>query len=213
MTRSEIGTAIKEIKKPTMPVPAGLGKRGRPKKVPHDPIRRYGPRFLHRYSNPQHVPDFCTPWPGFVTATTSLSEQMAYAAFAIFFGDPVEYWKPPYTGGVYWGYQTKIRGGRLLLGGQVPDYQVQYNNEAMIVRLQSMRWHVMAAHTKQVEDLMNKVETPGVIIRDIYEEDFIGDCSGRAVCAIVSQTITTGETHDPIMFGTARQVRKGSMVG
>jgi hypothetical protein len=203
-----IDSPIKDIKPITMPVPAGLGRKGRPGKVGKDPIRRYGPRALRRFADPKLTPDFCQPWPGFVTATTSLTEQMAYAAIAIFMDDPQEWWKPPYNGGIYWRYQQNIQGGRLMLGGQVIDYEVQYKGLIIGLRLQSSRWHVMAEHAKQVMDLFAKTNTPGLVIRDIFEQDFVGDCTGRAAVAVISRTLTTAENASPLMFGTGRQVRR-----
>jgi hypothetical protein len=200
-------TAIKEIKNPTIKVPKGMGK-GRPSSIRNHSIRKYGPKFLRRYADPILGVDYCQPWPEFVTATTSLSEQMLYAAFAIFFKDPVQYWKPPFVGGVNWKYQTNLHGGRLFKGGQVCDFQVTYGTGEMCIRLQSERWHVMAEHAKQVDDFYNKTHTQGMIIRDIYEQDFIADCTLRAAVAVVAKTLTTGENASPIAYGTARQVRR-----
>lgn len=200
--------AISEIKAPKIKAPAGMGSKGRPAKISKDPIRKYGPRFLHQYADPILGEDYCKPWPEFVTATTSLSEQMLYAAFAIFFKDPPQYWKPPYDGGVSWRYQSNLHGGRLFKGGQVCDFEVDYGIDTMCIRLQSERWHVMAEHAKQVADLYNKTNTPGVITRDIYEQDFIADCTLRSAVAVVAKTLSTGENANPIMYGTARQVRR-----
>lgn len=201
--------AITEIAQPKIKAPAGMGRKGRPAKISRIPKRHTGPRFLHGYADPLLGPDYCAPWPGFVTATTSLSEQMLYAAFAIYFGNPIEYWKPPYDGGKEWRYQSNIAGGRLLKGGQVCDYEVDYGVETMCVRLQSERWHVMAEHAKQVDDMYNKTHTmQGMLIRDIYEQDFIADCTLRSAVAQVANVMSGREASNPILFGTARQVRR-----
>lgn len=212
-----IATAIAEIRKPTIVPPKGLGRRGSAigiGKVSRQPARRYGPKLLHRSADPTLSNDWCAPWPEFVAAdtgsaaTTSLSEQMLYAALALFFGDPPHFWEPPYVGGLNWSFQTPLQGGRLLRGGQVCDFLVQYGDRIVCLRLQSERYHVMAEHAKQVADLYNKVETPGVEIRDIYEQDFVADCTLRAAVSVVAQTLSTGERPSPIMFGIARQVRR-----
>jgi hypothetical protein len=200
--------AIAELRAPRIKAPAGMGTKGRPAKIAKDPIRRYGPRFLRQFADPDVVPNYCEPWPDFVTATTSLSEQMLYAALAIVHGDPAIYWKPPFVGGLRWRYQTNLNGGRLMKGGQVCDFEVDWGGETLCIRLQSERWHVMAEHAKQVADLFNKTNTQGIITKDVYEQDFVGDCSLRAAVIVIKQILQGFESPNPIMFGTARQVRR-----
>jgi hypothetical protein len=200
--------AIKDIQQPKLHTPAGMGRRSRPKKLTRSPVRKLGPRIFRRGVKATLGNDWCTPWPGFIGATNSLSEQMIYAALAIFFHDRERFWLPPYDGGINWKYQTKIGGGRLFKGGQVCDFEVTYNNEQMCLRVQSLKWHIMVDAAKKMLDLFLKAGTKDLIIRDIFEQDFVWDCTLKAAVRVVAATLAGKESANPGSLGTARQTRR-----
>jgi hypothetical protein len=119
--------------------PAGFGRKNAPGNVTKQPIRKFGPRYLKLFSLPGATEDWCVPWPTFVGAHTSLSEQMIYRAIAKVKNDPQRPEQPPYVGGVTWEYQApdSAHGGRLSKGGTVCDFLVEWGSEDVCLRLQS----------------------------------------------------------------------------
>jgi hypothetical protein len=186
--------------------PAGLGRRVKAGGLPRNPLRQFGPRWLKSFALPKANPDWCVPWPDFVGAHTSLSEQMIYRAIARKMGDPPHPEKPPYSGGVNWSYQDPLLGGRMTKGGSVCDFNIHWNTEDVCIRLQSERYHVTAEMAKRVDELYEKSHGDRVI--DIYEQDFVGDCSGEAACAVVADALAGRDAPNPAILGTARSVRR-----
>lgn len=183
-----------------------MGRRTSPGGLPRNPLRQFGPRFLKLFALPGLGVDWCVPWPDFVGAHTSLSEQMIYKALGRVTGDPPHPEKPPYSGGVNWSYQDPLLGGRMTRGGSVCDFLVHWNAEDVCIRLQSERYHVTAEMAKRVDELFEKTHGDRTI--DIYEQDFVGDCSGEAACRVVSDALAGRDAPDPGYRGTARQVRR-----
>lgn len=186
--------------------PPGMGRRKRAGGLPRNPLRQFGPRFLGLFQLPRGVPDWCVPWPEFVGAHTSLTEQMIYRAIAKVTGDPPHPERPPYTGGVNWSYQDPLLGGRMSKGGQVCDFTIRWGTEEVCIRLQSEYWHVQAEMAKRIDELYEK--SHGDRIVDIFEQDFVGDCSGEAACRVVANALAGRETGDPGYRGTAQQTRR-----
>ena len=200
----------KFLPKPPQPPapPPGLGRRARKAPaVEKQPIRRFGSKFLRLFADPIQGNDWCTPWPGFVGAHTSLSEQMIYQALARITGDPPNPKEPPYAGGVTWTFQDPLLGGRLSRGGQVCDFLVQWGTDEVCLRLQSERWHVYAENAKKADEAFEKAHSTA-IIRDIYEQSFVGDCSGEAACRVVANALAGREDLSPEVSRGAKRVRR-----
>lgn len=190
------------------PPPKGMGKRrSKPGNITRKPIKSFGPKYLKLYALPTMGADWCVPWPNFVGAHTSLSEQMIYHALARVTGDPPEPEKPPYAGGVGWTYQDPLLGGRLNVGGSVCDFLVQYGGNEVCIRLQSERYHVFAEVAKRMDELFEKSHSTATTI-DIYEEDFVADCTGEAACRVVADALALRESGDPGYRGTAQPTRR-----
>lgn len=183
-----------------------MGKRVKAGGLPRNPLRQFGARWLRLFSLPKETVDWCAPWPGFVGAHTSLSEQMIYRAMAEITGDPPHPERPPYVGGVNWTYQDPLLGGRMSKGGSVCDFNVHWNDEDVCVRLQSERYHITAEMAKRADELYEKSHGDRTV--DIYEPDFVGDCSGRAACAVVANALAGRDAPNPAVLGTAQQTRR-----
>lgn len=186
--------------------PKGMGRRVAPGGLPRNPLRTFGPRWLKLYALPTNQPDWCVPWPDFVGAHTSLSEQMIYKAIARLTGDPPHPEKPPYTGGLHWTYQDPMQGGRMSKGGTVCDFAVQWGDEVVCIRLQSERYHVTAEMAKRVDELYEKSHGDRTV--DLYEQDFVGDCSGEAAVRVVADALAGRDAPNPGVLGTAERVRR-----
>jgi len=132
---------------------------------------------------------------------------MIYKAIARITGDPPRPEEPPYVGGVNWTYQDPLLGGRLSKGGVVCDFLVRWGTDEMCIRLQSERYHTTAEIAKQVDELYEKTHG-GTRTIDIYEQDFVGDCSGAAACRVVAEALSGRDAPDPVARGTVRQVRR-----
>ncbi len=188
--------------------PTGLGmRRSGHGNVTRLPIKSFGPKYLKKYALATIGGDWCVPWPTFVGAHTSLSEQMIFKALARVLGDPANPEKPPYVGGVNWTYQDPLQGGRLTVGGQVCDFLVNHNNTEICIRLQSERYHVFADIAKRMDELFEKTH-PTAFVIDIYEEDFVADCTGEAACRVVADALALRESGDPGYRGTTQPTRR-----
>jgi hypothetical protein len=189
--------------------PKGMGKRrAHGGNITRKPIKSYGPKYLKKYALALMASDWCVPWPNFVGAHTSLSEQMIFRAIARVTGDPPNPEKPPYVGGVNWTYQDPLQGGRLTIGGQVCDFLVVLpNGDEVCIRLQSERYHVFAEIAKRMDELFEKAHPTAHVI-DIYEEDFVADCSGEAACRVVADALALREPGDPGYRGTTQPTRR-----
>ncbi len=203
---------IGELKIPMPPrppaPPKGMGsRRSKLGNITRLPIRSFGPRFLHLNKLPGRGADWCVPWPNFVGAHTSLSEQMIFRALARVTGDPPHPEKPPYVGGVSWSYQDPLLGGRLSKGGQVCDFLVQWGMDEVCIRLQSEHYHVFAEMAKRMDELFEKTHTTARTV-DIYEEDFVADCTGEAACKVVADALAGREPGDPGYRGTTQPTRR-----
>lgn len=206
--------ALLPIPAPRPPIPPaqprGMGRRTRLGATTREALHKWGPRWLHGQSLAIQQPDWCTPPPTFVGAHTSASEWMIYKALSRLLGDPPHPENPPYAGGVNWTYQDPLLGGRLSRGGQVCDFLVSQTEAGDVcIRLQSEHYHVFADNAKKVDELYEKTHSPsGVIIRDIYEQDFVADCTGEAACRVTAQVLAGREASDPAVSGRAQQTHR-----
>lgn len=134
------------------------------------------------------------PPPGFVGGTTSRSEWWVYWALTKLLGPE----------GEAWTYQQSYQGGRHIPGGSVVDFVVYMPLQTILIRLQTYRFHFALGNAKQSRDIEQKFalsDEQDSIVVDIYEQDFIGDESGRAVLMIVNEAINGIERSNPLATG------------
>lgn len=151
------------------------------------------------------------PPPGFVTATTSATEWVWYWASAKVYNDPKDPRRPPFFGGLDWGFQLGegegIRGPATIF-----DFIYYLPGEELGVRIQTDRYHESAGPAqKAIDRNIRQNLSRWMTIRDVYEQDFIGDPSGEAACRLVVQTLGGRDRINPSASGTYRRVRPGSI--
>lgn len=145
------------------------------------------------------------PPPGFVGATTSLTEWIFYWAMAKVFHDPVDPRKPPFFGGRDWGYQLATGAFTRQIGSAVIDFVFYANRVRVAIRIQTARFHDAVGALKQGYDRIQLVtlQSQGWRVQDVYEMDFIHDPSGQAAVIVAKEaigliqrpsTITTGRS-------------------
>lgn len=189
------------------PLPeAGKAPRLTPLRRP--PVRPTGPRIYHlqkkpelEFAGPGEPPD------GFVTAHTSKTEWWIYWAIAKVLNDPVDPRRPPFVGGQDWSYQKAEEGGRIR-GGQVLDFVVYAGNRAIGIRVETERYHIFTSAHNQAHDFYLKTHSAAVDrIVNVYDQDFMGDPTGRAACVVISEALKGEERGHPVQFGRGRRVR------
>lgn len=185
--------------------------RARPGQLRRVPVTGTGPRDLGLQRKPDRQTGPGEPPPGFVRATTSLSEWWVYWALAKFFDDPRDPRQPPFFGGRDWGYQIAAQGGRKEPGGAVVDFVVYLIGETVGIRLQTDRFHLAAGPEKQAYDeAQARNLSRQMTVKDLYEQDYIGDKSGESVVRIIADTIGGRGRVNPLRSGTYRSVRIGT---
>jgi hypothetical protein len=190
-----------DIRLPSLPRPPRLRT---PARLPRGPKLYTQP--VKRTGGPGEPP------PGFVTAQTSASEWHLYWAFARVFDDPEDPRKPsPLTGqwdgGRDWAYQNPFSGGRRT-GGQVSDFVAYLGGAAVVVRLQSLQFHVFADARQQARDDLLKLDiAEAYTVVDIFEQDFIADATGQAAIVLVKDALRGIEATSPLAAGTGREAR------
>jgi hypothetical protein len=187
--------------------PPGFGRRTRLGNKPKNPLRSFGPRFLKLGSLKGQKPDWCLPWPTFVGAHTSLTEQMFYAALCMVMKVPGNWMAPPYDGRGYFTYQDPLLGGRMTKGGQVCDFLVPWGAEEVCMRLQSEYFHLAGDVPKRADELFEKTHSSARIV-DVFEPDFVADCSLEAACRIAANALAGRESANPVNVGTMEPTRR-----
>jgi hypothetical protein len=131
-------------------------------------------------------------------------------AFARVLRDPKDPRKPPFVGGANWEYQKAVDGGRIV-GGQVVDFvYVHPKGKTIGIRVQTERWHIMTDAATQLQDFFLKTNQRAVDqIVDIYDQDFISDKTGQAVCAVVANAIKGNQAYAPPFAGRSQRIRGG----
>lgn len=135
------------------------------------------------------------PPPGFVGATTSLSEWLIYWAFARIFNDPEDPRQPNeggnYYGGKDWNYQEATGAFTRQLGSAVIDFLFYANRQRLAIRVQTQRFHEQAGSEKQGLDILQviQLESQGYTVQDIFESDFIKDDNGQAAIVVVKEAL------------------------
>jgi hypothetical protein len=124
--------------------------------------------------------------------------------------------QPPYLGGEEWQYQVPESPTELGLGvgrvpgGSVSDFVYFGGNEtAIVIRIQTERYHVFTNSMTQMRDMFIKEHLRGIEkIIDVYSSDWIADESGSAVCKIAALAIQGIELPSPIRYRTAIRTRR-----
>jgi len=191
------------------PLPRMGGKTSRPKPIRKVPQRPTGPRLYQLEKKPRRITGGPGEPPvGFVTPHTSKTEWIVYWALAKVLGTPGDPRKPPFVGGTNWQYQKAVGGGRRIRGGQVLDFVVMSGLKAIGIRVETERYHIFTSATNQASDFYLRTHAVGVDeVIAIFDQDFIGDPSGKSACATVARAIRGDQDPNPIRFGTARRVR------
>lgn len=149
------------------------------------------------------------PPPGFVGATTSKTEWLIYWASAKVFNDPKDPRQPPYWGGQAWGYQIAANGGRRTPGGSVVDFVYYLPGEVVGLRVQTYRFHDVAGPGVRAYDRAQAASLARwMTIRDIYEQEFIGDRSGESACRRIVEVLGGKRRISPVSSGSVRRVRE-----
>lgn len=194
------------------PPPAGLGRSKQSVSVRRQPSRRFGPKALKLFAAKVLRTDWCAPPDTWTASNTerhsSNSEYMVYRAIwrvKNMSGDPDQ---PPFDGREGFDTQAPLLGGRLGPGGSVCDFLVPFGTKQVCIRLQSERWHVQAGNLERMRDARIKANPPqGVQMVDVYEQDFVGDCTGESACRVVARALRGEDAPNPATLGTSRRVR------
>lgn len=195
-------------KLPSLPKAGALGGAGRPHKIRKPSVRPTGPKRYKLQAMPENIgggPG--DPPPGFVTGHTSATEWMVYWALCKIKNDPANCHQPPFLGGRDWNYQLDDRTGRVP-GGQVLDFAVKQNGQMIGIRVDTERFHIFADAATQAKDayLRTHLRTVSRVI-SLWDQDFIGDRSGKAVIAVVQDALRGNQRQNPILSGRAQRIR------
>lgn len=185
-----------------------MGKAPRIAPLRRPPVRPTGPKIYRLQAKPQMVavgPG--EPPEGFVTAHTSKTEWWVFWAIAKVLNDPPDPRQPPFVGGENWAYQKAEEGGRIK-GGQVLDFVVFNGERSIGIRVETERYHIFTTADAHARDFYLKTHSAAADeIVSIWDQDFMGDPTGQAVCAVVARALKGEESASPIAFATGRRVR------
>jgi hypothetical protein len=84
---------------------------------------------------------------------------------------------------------------------------VPWGSEDTCIRLQSDFWHLQADNAKRADEAFEKTHAAMRIV-DIFEQEFVTDCSLRAACAVVANALAGRESPNPASLGTTQQKRR-----
>lgn len=185
-----------------------MGKQPRLTPLRRPPIRPTGPKIYRLQTKPARP--FAGPGEppeGFVTAHTSKTEWYVYWAIAKVLNDPVDPRRPPFVGGERWAYQKAEEGGRVK-GGQVLDFVVFNGAHSIGIRVETERYHIFTTAANHAHDFYLKTHSKAAdVIVNVYDQDFMGDPSGQAACAVVARALKGEEGPSPMATATGRRVR------
>lgn len=187
------------------------GRNPRPKPLRKPSARPTGPRLYRLETKPQRSgvgPG--EPPTGFLATDLhgSRTEWWVYWALAKVLHDPPDPRQPPFVGGSTWGYQKATSPFTRSVGSQVLDFVVFTGRKTIGIRVDTERYHIFTTATQQAKDFYLTTNERAVDqIVSIYDQDFLGDPTGRAVCAAVADAIKGIQRYSPIRTGTARRVR------
>ncbi len=203
-----------------MPVPTGDAVRRqnarrtqrRPPRLRSVPARPRGPERYYQAEGANIRSGPGEPPPGFITFSNSRAEWWVYWALAKVLGWPKDPRRPPFVGWPgLWTYQVPFEGGRTVRGGQIVDFIVHGPITAqgdIALRIQTERYHLFVDAVKHAIDFLLHVRLSRYQRTvNLYEQDFIKDPSGQAVCIEVKRAIFGGSASNPLRAGTARRIR------
>ncbi len=170
-----------------------------------------GPRVYQFSAGGEIQGGYGEPPPGFMLATTSLTEWIVYWAIwkALNLpGDPRDS-GPPYKGQPpEFSYQDPFMGGRSLPGGAVVDFIVWRvpTGRPVLIRLVTEYWHIFTTNAKQQADAWQsqRLMAQSDVI-DLYDTDILGDETGQKAVIWVKNALRLIQRPDVIRSGTARR--------
>jgi hypothetical protein len=102
-------------------------------------------------------------------------------------------------------YQEDFAGGRLKRGGAVVDFEVNFRDRIIAIRLMTERYHAAAKREQQVRDMRGKIEIAKYQrVCDLWSQNFLADPTGEAVCANIAACLTGAEPPDPFNWSFRR---------
>lgn len=153
------------------------------------------------------------PPPGFVGATNSAVEWVAYWALWKALGLPGDPRVPPFSGFPNrFVYQSPFEGGRHEgPGGQVVDFVVwqgpRVRNDVGI-RIQTEHFHYRTTSFKQATDRILKARLAGRMdVADVYDYELMADPSGQAAVVTMKRVLAGQRPNDPLLAGTVQRLR------
>ena len=204
------GTSRPKIAVPeTKPLPAPGSKQGvsfrRPTLFPR------GSEILALGQKRAHSGGPGDPPPGFVTGTTSAVEWYWYWGSATVLKSPPNPRQGPFAGdGVLWDYQVSDDPlDPRSLGSYVSDFVYHLGTGDLVVRIDTAYYHIQGDPEQHARDLYQKLHghSETVFVISAYDQDFLSDPTGRAVCTAVANALRGYEPVSPVRSGTARVVR------
>jgi hypothetical protein len=197
---------------PSVSQDAGFPSIPRPR-VRRKTFRPTGPKIYQLSKDPEHLGGPGDAPTEFLSAQTTETEWYVYWAFSKLFHDPKDPRLPPYTGARdgSWQYQKFVEGPSDSVIGNLRnvDFIAVFGTQLIGFRIQTARFHVMASSVIQAKDFYLKTHITGVTrLVDIYEQDFIGDPSGEAVCTTLANALRGFESAGPNRMGTAYTIQR-----
>lgn len=198
--------------KKVAPIPK-FGKRPGPIKLTRETLRPRGPEKYRLGRKPTLAwvgPG--DPPAGFLDPKFrgSASEWRYFWAICKVMKDPLDCRKGPFTGGRNWSYQVAADAAFVRsVGSQVLDFTIDLpNGETIGLRIQTERYHVYAGSLQQAKDKFLRIRSKTVTkIYDLFDQNSIGDPTGKAVIAQVVRAMKGIQEPDPVALGTAQRIR------
>jgi hypothetical protein len=157
------------------------------------------------------------PPPGFIRASTSITEWYVWYALCKIFDPLVDPRTGPFEGRYpYFSYQTPFGGSGP--GGATIDFVVYAIGTGRLdtaLRVVTEFWHIFTSNDKQASDAFQRdtIESSGMTVIDLYDQDILGDPSGAKCIVTVKNALGMIERPDPILTGTALRATRMSPIG
>lgn len=177
------------------------------------PILPKGPNWLRK--KPTRVTGPGDPPPGFVYSHNSATEWYVYWGLWRVFHEQGDPRMPPFWGSPTgkWTYQVAVLGGRHTKGGAVLDFVVnggRAGHQSIGIRVQTEHFHVFVDSVKKAFDRLQLISvSQSMKVVDIFEQDFISDHSGEAVCNLLARILNGQYLPDPELSGTQIRRKRG----
>lgn len=186
-----------------------------PSPLRHGAIFPRGPEVFAPLRKTKHFGGPGDPPVGFVTNTTSASEWILYWASMRILDPDRDPRTPPFYGGRLWSYQaqelSRIPGAYAKSISTNIDFLFFLGYPGIAVRLQSYRFHEATDAMKQAYDRTQVTRIAGEFeVRDLFEEDFVGDTTGSAAIVLIKETLGLLSRRNPLYAGNVVLIRPGS---